>query len=90
MKMKLNTTTMDLFEQKKRRDLTEPEVAEMLGVCMQTLRNWRVGYSTYPPRLTEGVQWYKLRNTRRAPVMYDLAWVESMLEARQNMKEVLP
>lgn len=81
---------IDLFAQEKKRDLTEPEVAEMLGVCLQTMRNWRVGYNGYPPRLTQGVEWYKLRNTRRAPVMYSIAWVERMLEARKNLKEVLP
>lgn len=77
---------MNLFEQKP---YTEQEVVERIGVTRQTLRNWRVGHGKYPPRLKEGEQWYKLRQTRCSPVMYDRAWVDSMAEIHQQKKELM-
>jgi len=78
---------IDLFEQ-PRQDLTEPEVESRLGVCRQTLRNWRVGYTIkgkyYESRLTEDVEWYKLRKTKRSPVLYRIGWVEQMEQALKN------
>jgi len=71
---------------------TEPEAAVIIGVSQPTLRNWRVGYKTvagvYPPRLTEGVQWYKLRQSKRSPVMFDQAWVDRIAEAKKTLKEL--
>ena len=66
---------------------TEAEVALLLGITQQTLRNMRVGYKSggysYPPRLTKGVEWYKLRETKRAPVRYSVDWVRGMEHLRE-------
>lgn len=77
---------MDLFAQDP---YTESETAELLGVTRQTLRNWRVGVGKYPPRLTEGEQWYKLRQTRSSPVFYAREWVDGMRELNQQKKELM-
>lgn len=81
---------LNLFEQTY--TYTEPVVAELLGVTRQTLRNWRVGYRNalgeYPPRLTEGKEWYKIRKSRRAPVYFDPAWVNGMIEKKQLKGEL--
>ena len=62
---------LDLFEKKK--EYHEEAVARRLGISRQTLRNWRVGYTnklgTYPPKLTEGVEWRKLGN-RKSKVVF--------------------
>ena len=72
----------------------ELQAAEKLGVARQTLRNWRLGYSnatgTYPPRLTEGKHWFKLRKSRRAPVLYSIEWVEAMISIKHQKQELLP
>jgi len=71
---------------------TEAEVAELIGVSQPTLRNWRVGYKNaagyYPPKLTEGKHWYKLRQSKRAPVMFDAPWVDEIAEAKQKLKDL--
>jgi len=71
---------------------TEPEAAVLIGVSQPTLRNWRVGYKTtagvYPPRLTEGKHWYKLRQSKRAPVMFNKVWVDKIAEAKKTLKEL--
>ena len=72
---------------------TEAEAAEAIGVSRQTLRNYRVGYrnatGTYPPKLTEGREWYKLRQSKRAPVLFSAEWVERMMQLKLMKEEVL-
>lgn len=74
---------MNVFKQQQQ-PYTETEVAEILGLSRQTLRNWRAGHSKrgreYGPVLEEGRHWYKLRNTRCSPVLYSPEWVEGMKE----------
>ena len=85
---------LDLFEQHApvKEGYNETKAAAMIGVARQTLRNWRLGYSnangTYPPKLTEGVEWYKLRKSRRAAVMFSHDWVMKMSELKKQLKEV--
>lgn len=71
---------------------TEAEAAELIGVSQPTLRNWRVGYKNatgyYPPKLTEGKHWYKLRQSKRAPVMFNAPWVDEIAEAKQKLKDL--
>ena len=80
---------MDLFEQKTTTDYIESEVVELLGVTVQTLRNWRRGYKGCPPRLTKGEDWYKATENRTAPVFYSGKWVEGMIELNKLKKELL-
>lgn len=79
---------LDLFE--KRYD--EEAVAQRIGVSRQTLRNWRVGYTnkagTYPPKLTEGVEWRKLGN-RKTKVVFDRAWADRMEDLYNQKQELL-
>jgi transposase-like protein len=83
---------LDLFEAPKSAGYTEDETAQLLGVTAQTLRNWRVGYRNksgeYAPRLVKGREWYKLRESKRAPVLYDPTWVAKMVEIKK-LKEAM-
>jgi hypothetical protein len=80
---------MDLFEQGRAADYLESEVVELLGVTVQTLRNWRRGYKDQAPRLTKGKDWYKATEQRTAPVYYSGKWVEGMIKLNQLKQELL-
>jgi hypothetical protein len=80
---------MDLFEQGRAADYLESEVVELLGVTVQTLRNWRRGYKDRSPRLTKGKDWYKATEQRTAPVYYSGKWVEGMIKLNQLKQELL-
>ncbi|MFF9117284.1 helix-turn-helix transcriptional regulator [Streptomyces massasporeus] len=56
--------------------LTPRELAEELGVSIQTLANWR--WTGVGPRYT------KLGNGRTSPVRYQRADVDAWLQAREN------
>lgn len=78
---------MELFE-KTTHDYTEKEVLAALGVTVQTLRNWRMGYRNYPAKLVEGRDWYRLTDSIRAPVYYSGNWVDKMKQIKQLKDEL--
>ena len=69
---------------------SEAELADMLGISRQTLRNRRVGCTTpsgkHPPTLVENVHWFKVRKNKRGKVYYYSAWVQQVLEAKRTLK----
>ena len=73
-------------------DLTEAETAVVLGVNRQTLRNMRLGYTnahaTYPPKLVKGQHWFKFRESKRAPVLFRMGWVNTMLDIKRLKSEI--
>lgn len=73
-------------------DLTEQETADVLGITRQTLRNMRVGYTNangwYAPKMLVDTHWYKLRQTKRAPVFIRREWIDKMLEIKRIKSEL--
>ena len=82
---------LDLFANES--GYRECDVANLLGLSRQTLRNWRCGYTTasgtfIEPVMIEGTHWWKQRKTPRAPVMISHIWVAKQLEIKR-IKEAL-